>query len=385
LTAIRIRITLQSSAELGRRLFPLPKSAVDVISTAFAYAADQLAEPFRMGQWARLALLALATGELSSSSGCSNVFHSFPSQFPKPSHSFAQATGWDVKSLLHSIDPALLVTMLLVLLVGGLVLILVWIFVASVSRFILFEAVLKKHCDPLGDGWRRWQGPGLKYFGWQLILFLISTAVAAVLFLPLLLPVLATIKGNHDVGPGIFLAFLPMILVFAAFSLVIALIHLFSKDFVVPLMALDGLGVFEAWKRLWAMIKTEPLSYAGYVGMKIVLAIGASVVFGILSGIAAAFVAVPFVVVAVAGVFMAKNGSLTWNSVTITVLVVLATIAITILAYVIALACVPVAVFFPAYAMYFFAERYPALHARLYPAPPMPPPTPATWAPAPTG
>jgi hypothetical protein len=36
--------------------------------------------------------------------------------------------------------------------------------------------------------------------------------------------------------------------------------------------------------------------------------------------------------------------------------------------------CVPVAVFFPAYAMYFFAERYPALYAVLYPPSPTPPP-----------
>src|SRR5262249_17385177 len=148
------------------------------------------------------------------------VFRSFPSQFPKPSHNFADSSGVDLKSLLHSIDPALIVTLILVLIASGLVLMLVWIFVASVSRFMLFEAVLTKNCGPLGEGWLRWQGPGLKYFGWQVILFLISTSVAAVLFLPLLLPVLAAVKSNHDLGPGIFLAFLPMILVFGAFSLI---------------------------------------------------------------------------------------------------------------------------------------------------------------------
>jgi hypothetical protein len=37
---------------------------------------------------------------------------------------------------------------------------------------------------------------------------------------------------------------------------------------------------------------------------------------------------------------------------------------------------VPVTVFFPAYSIYFFAARYPALSAVLYPAPPAPP-TPA--------
>jgi hypothetical protein len=53
--------------------------------------------------------------------------------------------------------------------------------------------------------------------------------------------------------------------------------------------------------------------------------------------------------------------------------------------YVIALACVPMAVFFPAYAMYFIAERFPALRARLYPplpSGPLPPQSPPL-APAP--
>jgi hypothetical protein len=34
---------------------------------------------------------------------------------------------------------------------------------------------------------------------------------------------------------------------------------------------------------------------------------------------------------------------------------------------------VPAIVFFPAYSIYFFAARYPALSAVLYPAPPAPP------------
>jgi hypothetical protein len=357
----------------------LRKSAVDVISIAFAHAADQLAEPFRFGQWARLALLALATGELSSGGGCSNAFRSIPMQFPKPAHNFM-----DPKDVLQGIDPALIATLFLVLVGGGLLLMLVWIYVASVSRFVLFEAVLKKHCDPLSEGWQRWQGPGLRYFGWQLVLSVISLAVAAVLFIPILLPILAMMKNHKQPGPEIFLALLPVALLFGLFSLFVVLINLFSKDFVVPLMALDGVGVFEGWRRLWAMIKAEPLSYAGYVGMKIVLAIGASVVFGILSGIAAAIVIVPSALVVAAVVLLSKGGTFAWNVATITAGVVAVAIVLAIVMYLVALVCVPVAVFFPAYAMYFFAERFPALHARLYPPPPVPPAPPA-WQSAPAG
>jgi hypothetical protein len=38
--------------------------------------------------------------------------------------------------------------------------------------------------------------------------------------------------------------------------------------------------------------------------------------------------------------------------------------------YLISLISVPLIVFFPAYSIYFFAARYPALSAVLYPAPP---------------
>ena len=37
------------------------------------------------------------------------------------------------------------------------------------------------------------------------------------------------------------------------------------------------------------------------------------------------------------------------------------------------LVCVPLAVFFPAYALYFMADRYPPLNAVLNPPPPQPP------------
>jgi hypothetical protein len=356
----------------------LPKSAVDVISTAFAHTADQLAEPFRFAQWARLAVLALATGELSSGSGCGNVFRSFPTQFPKPSHSFM-----DPKDALSGlgIDPALIATLLLILIGGGLILMLVWIYVASVSRFMLFEAVLRKGCDSLGTSWQRWQVTGLQYFGWQLLLSFISLVVAAVLFIPLLIPLIATMKNHQTPGPEVLLAFLPMILVFGMFSLIIVLINVLSKDFVVPLMAIDGVGFLAGWRRLAGMLKSEPLSYAGYIGMKIVLAIGASVVFGILSTIAAVFAMLPVVVVGVIVAIMTKGGSLSWNAVTITAAVVAGVMVFAVLTYVVAFVCVPVAVFFPAYAMYFFAERFPALHARLYPPAPLAPSPP--WTPAP--
>jgi hypothetical protein len=352
----------------------LAKSAVDAIGPAFEHTKKQLFEPFRFGQWARLAVLALATGEMASGGGCNGSWKSLasiPSRWPSPSQNFI-----DPKDLWQGLDPALLIAMAIVAVVGFSVLALVWMYVASVSRFVLFEAVLHKHAE-LGESWQRWQRPGLGYFGWKLAISILGLGVAGALLFPLLLAVLAAVKNHQQPGPGLLLAFLPLLLVFFVFGMFMLLIAVLGKDFVVPLMAVDNVGVIEGWRRLLGMIKAESWGYAGYLGMKIVLAIGASVLFGILSTVAAMFIVIPGAVLVVIGYLLGRGTGFSWNAGTLTLAIVVGVLALSLLLYGIALVCVPVAVFFPAYAMYFFAERFPALHALLYPPPPLaaaPPP-----------
>jgi hypothetical protein len=357
------------------------KSAVDVIGSAFEHTKQQLTEPFRFGQWARLALLALATGEMSSSGGCNSFSRglgNLPSKIPNNSQSFADPG--DVFGRL-GLDPAVLASIIVVAAVGFLILGLVWLYVSSISRFVLFESVLRKRCE-LNAGWSRWHAQGLRYFGWQLALSVVGLVVAAVLFLPLLLPVIAAMRNHQQPGPGLFLALLPMLFVYGIFALLMALIAVLTKDFVIPLMAVDGVGVVEGWRRLLETMKAEKGSYALYIIMKIVLAIGAAVVFGILSGIVVFAVMLPVGIAGVAVYILGKGAHLSWDVFTITAVIVAGTIVLSLLLYLVALVSVPVAVFFPAFAMYFFAERFPALHARLYPplpvpvAPPGPPPLP---------
>jgi hypothetical protein len=342
----------------------LPKSAVDVVSSAFEHTRRQLWTPFRWTQWVRLAVLGLATGEMSSGGGCN--WKRFGSA-PKP----APTQGpFDPGKILHSIDPALLASMLLVLIGGAMMLMLVWIYVSSISRFMLFDAVLRSEAGPLRDGWKRWQDPGIRFFWWQLGLSVVGFTVAAVLFLPLLLPVIAVLRNHQRPGAELLLAFLPMFGVFAVFGLVMGLIAVLAKDFVVPLMALEGLGVMEGWRRLLGMLKNEKGSYASYIVMKVLLSIGAAIIFGILSAIAAVIVVLPTAIVGVIVAIIVKGAGVGWNEYTVTAVIVGGTIFVCLILCMIALVCVPVAVFFPAYAMYFFAERYPALYARLHPATP---------------
>ena len=62
----------------------MPLSAVDAISPAFEHARQQLTKPFRANQWAKLGLVGLLAGEMSSGGGGCNP-GSF--QMPHPNHS----------------------------------------------------------------------------------------------------------------------------------------------------------------------------------------------------------------------------------------------------------------------------------------------------------
>jgi hypothetical protein len=178
----------------------------------------------------------------------------------------------------------------------------------------------------------------------------------------------------------------------AIFFVVAAVIHVLTKDFVVPQMALEGIGAIEGWRRLWPMLRAEQGGYAVYVLMKIVLAIGAAIVIGVVSVILVLVVAIPAAGLGIVAALTGKAAGLTWNVFTITMAVVVGCILLAILLYLMALISVPAIVFFPAYAIYFFAPRYRTLSLVLYPPPPASPfsepddqPPPLAPAPEPVG
>jgi hypothetical protein len=170
---------------------------------------------------------------------------------------------------------------------------------------------------------------------------------------------------------GVLLFFLVM-----TFVVLWLIVLVFSKDFIVPQMALEDIGPMEAWRRLLPMLKSEKGGYAGYLGMKIVMSIGAAVIVGIAAMIIILLMLIPVGGVGAALVLMGKSGGLHWNLYTITLAVVIGSFLLAFILYVVSLVSVPAIVFFPAYSIHFFAARYPALNAVLHPspAPPAEPP-----------
>jgi hypothetical protein len=357
----------------------LPISAVDTITLAFQHTKRQLIQPFRFWQWARLAIVGLLAGEMSSGGGN----FSFPSNFNFPQHGGSRNF---LPEGFPDINPALLGALIAILVVAGVVFVIVMMYLSSMMRFILFDSVLAKECH-IRKGWRRRQGEGWRYFLFQLAFsFAILAGLTILVGVPLGFAFLVGwLKDPSEhvfplVVGGIILFF-----AFLAFCILIAVIHVLIKDFVVPQMALEHIGVLEGWRRLWPMMKAEKGGYAVYIGMKIVLAIGASIIIGILTVILGLFIVIPSVLIAVLAAATGKSAGLTWDVYTITLAVVIGCLLFAGFMYLIAFISVPVIVFFPAYSIYFFAPRYPALSVALYGRPAAPPEPPPLLAPEPIG
>jgi len=339
-----------------------PLSAVDAVSPALDHTRNHLFRPFRFAKWARLAVITFLSGEVIGGGTGGTGF-----QFPVPPPSgggngesfFLQSSPVEQRFL--EFLPWILLG---VLALFGLVL--VWMFIRSVFRFILFDAVLHDRWH-LRAGWSRWARRASSFFLWQLgfsLLFLV--VLGLVVGLPVLLAVHAGWfeQASQHVGGLVLgvLALLLLVFVTVAAGLVVDAL---ARDFVVPVMALADVGVLEGWRRALPLMSGAKLSFAGYIGMKIVLAIAAGILFGILGAIAVLLIVVPLVilgaVLGVAGFFSA----LAWTPATIALVAVAALLALALIIYVVAFISVPAAVFFQSYTLHFYAGRYPPLGAAL--------------------
>lgn len=350
----------------------MPISAVDAISPAFEHARQQLTRPFRASQWAKLGLVGLLAGEMSSGGGGCN-----PGSFQMPTH--PNNSQRLLESALPTANPMLYASLIAVLIIAGLVLLVLFLYVNSVMRFVLFDSVVTRECR-IWQSWSRRQGPGRRFFVWQILL-----ALASIVCLTILVGIPAGFaflvgwfKDPKEHMIPLILGGMALFFVFLFFVVVQLVIHVMTKDFVVPQMAMEEISAIEGWRRLWPQVKREKGGYGGYIGMKIVMAIGAAIILGIVSAIVILLFAIPIGGLGAIAVIAGMTAGLTWNLYTITLAVVVGTIALFALLYVISLISVPAVVFFPAYSIYFFASRYPALDALIHPAPPpvIPPPPP---------
>jgi hypothetical protein len=338
----------------------MPLSAVDVISPAFERMRRHLFRPFQLGQWFRLAIVGFLAGEMGGG-GLTGRFPSGPSSQPGP--------------ILQGMRPPfgggpLLIAMICMIALLALIVFIVFLYISSRMRFVLFDSVLAGECR-IRDFWRRRGDVAFRYFVWQL-LFVVCSVIGLVLLFGVAIGFgfgMGWFSSPRDHMLPLVLGGILLVLIFLASIFVIALVQVLIKDFVVPQMAFDNVSVGEGWRRLWSMMKAEKGGYAGYIGMKIVLAFSAAIIFGIATLIVILVLLIPVGGVGAITVLAGRAAGLTWNPLTIAIAIVVGGIVLIAIILIAALISVPAIVFFPAYSIHFFAERYPALRAALNPTP----------------
>ncbi len=347
-------------------------SSVDCIAPAFAQTKHQLFTPFRLKRWGRLALVCLLTGEFAGGGGGgpSGNFH-IPVTHPKGGKSLLAIPHIDWGKILPWL-PWILAGAVLVFLF-----IILWIYVASVYRFVLLESVLYDRCELKGS-WTRWEPWGRSYFYWCLALFVVSTIAASLIIgVPLLIFWRAGLF--HHPGENLAALILGGVVVFfllIAFVVVGGVIGLFAKDFCIPIMVMEKVGVLDAWRRLLPMLAAEKIAFSGYVLMKIVLAIGNAVIIGIVTLLTLVVLLIPLGIVSLMLFFGGKAIGFTLNVATISTLVALGGVILAAFIYLIALINTPSMVFFQSYVLHFIGSRYAAVGTVLFPPPPENPPLP---------
>jgi len=283
-------------------------------------------------------------------------------------------SSWPPQFIQH---PEHYIWLIILLVVVALGLFVLFTYISSVMRFILFDSIITRDCH-IRAGWTRNRGRGYRLFVWQLLYTLVSLAALAVFLGSSALLVWRMRWFDHpsDHLMPLILGGIAALLVLLLLILVFSVVHVMTKDFVVPQMALEEITAIEGWRRLLSALRAEKGGYAGYIGMKIVMAIGAAIVLGIATAIVFLAILIPIGGAAIAAIFAGKAAGLSWTFYTIALAVIVGCIAFALLFFVASLISVPAIVFFPAYAIYFFAPRFPALARLLWPQPP-PSPSPA--------
>lgn len=319
--------------------------AIDTIGPAFERTLQQLFRPFRLDRWLRLSVVSLLTWEFAGGGG------NFPG---------SGGTGGETgEELLGAVPhlPLILGATFTVLILG-----LFLTYVASVFRFILFDSVLYDRCQ-IAEGWSRWQRQGRGLFLWWI-------GFTAVLFLALALGIglpvgLAWLGGVFEAPEDhlVLLVIGGVLLFFAFLALLVGslVVSLAVKDWVVPLMALENLGVIEGWRRLIPMLRANASAYLLFVVMKALLALGSAIFFTILYIVVALVVLVPFLLSGIVAGLFGHAAGITWSPLVIAVVSVIGGIVLLVILYAMAFLYTPAMVFFQAYALYFFGTQFPRL------------------------
>jgi hypothetical protein len=348
-------------------------SAIDSFGPALSRAGAMLFRPFRLGTWLKMGLIGLlGGGVVVASSGLHFRAPVTPSNVP---HGDLPPNAEDFFRAIRSIHLADYFHVILIVIAVIAALALVFLYLFCRFRFILFDTVVTGQ-PAIGRGWLKYESQAHRYFGFWLVFRLVTWgALFLIVGLPLWHAYKSGLLSGDNSLPMFFAIIASLALGALAVGIAFAVISTLAKDFVMPVLALDDLSVGDAWSAVWRVAASEPGAWAAYMGMKLLCAVGSSVVLSIAFVIA---LLPASILIGIPVGFLVAVGILAFKSIGAVAGIIICGIALLVAAAgficLLLILTAPVSVFFTSYALYFFGGRYPKLAALLWPqaVPPAP-------------
>ncbi|WP_263355949.1 DUF7544 domain-containing protein [Acidicapsa ligni] len=332
-------------------------TAIDAISPAIQRTRDFMFRPFKLGRFLKLALVATLT-EGAFASVSSPGFPGSPGgkipEFPAPHLSLPS-----MFMVLCVVAAVLLVVVPILIFVSYLLLRL---------RFAFFDCVLFEQ-DQIGPAWGRYHEQALRYL-WLSLGIAVGFWVVMVLGAGAALwKYRALLQSLFHGGTKQWADFLPLFGIALLLFFFVALFGLVVDStlnyFVLPHMALEDATAWQAIHDVWSEMKAEPLQFALFLIMRLILPLVAGVI-----GAIAVFIPI----LLVAGILVVIGFALH----AVSQAVMIGYIIVAGAAFLALLVCAMIGVggtigtFMRNYALLFYGGRYPELARVLWPLPSLP-------------
>lgn len=259
-------------------------SPARALSHAFGDTLSLLFRPFDLRRWFWLSLICLFLGGGTSSAAFNWSLGSLPGDI-----GFEEALG---RARQYAGEHLWLIILVSVL---GLSVALVFLYLRSVLRFVLVDAILKQQVL-LGVAWAETRSLGRSYFGWLLATLSLAGAtltVGAAVAAPHLRA--AAAAGIQSIA--FWFELVSVLLADVVVGLVLALVITLTDDLVVPIMYAERLPLLAAWRKLWKALRADAGPFTVYILLRFSVAVGV--------GIAVLFLLFPVLVCLFSGAIVA--------------------------------------------------------------------------------
>jgi len=336
-----------------------PLAATRALAAAFHDTVDLLLKPLDAGRWLKLSVLCLFLGGGTPSAAFNWSLGSLPGDI-----GFHGLMGRARTTIAEHAWLIALVT------VGGLALLVGVLYLRSVFRFVLVDAILK-HDVRFRPGLRETQREGRSYFRW-LLAAVVAIMIALVGGGALAYPYLRSAVAAGVRSPAFWAMLIAVLTVDVLIGLGVALIIVLTDDFVVPIMYAERVPLLAAWRKLRPKLQAEPGAFAIYVFLRFCVAVATSMValfllFPLLLGLFSGAIVTGALVVL--GLHL-LGFVWSWNPLSLSVTFAALAVLVSLVLVVLSVVGMPAQLLIQDFGIRFIASRCPSVEAILPPPPP---------------